>query len=186
MQEKRRHQRVKCAGMSPFCIGVFGTEGKAELENISSSGLMMRSDLQLAIGRTVGVALALPNFPSLYASLTVVSRLGGLVGARFRAGPLNQVLIDALIVEMLSRGVASAANVHEIGGRKILRVAGGLNESLTEDLIYFFERVGVDELDASEVTMVNVAGLTPCLERLREGKLVLRAGSPCFNQAVYA
>lgn len=181
MLERRRHQRVRCAQSLALRIGHAGAQGVGVLENLSASGLMMRSALPLRVGQDFGLSFAFNWSPLVETGATAVSRVGDLVGVRFNAGPLTVGHLSECIAEALRRGEASTAAVHESNGRKVLKVAGGLSESLLGDLRHFVERVGVDDLDAGEVTYVSPAAMAVFVEPLRQGRLQLLRASLAFS-----
>lgn len=154
------------------------------LENLSVSGLMLRTSLPLEIGQDIGIACAFPWSAAIDLPVTIVSRVGDLYGARFRAGPLTETILADTVGEALQRGDASTASVHELGGCRVLRIVGGLNESLRGDLLHFIERVGVDEIDAAEVTAVDVATLAIFKSALQAGRLRLGSCSEVFSRAL--
>lgn len=180
MQEKRRHQRIRFGQPPPISIGHGGAIGSGSIENLSLSGLMLRSDMNLEVGHGIGCEFSIFGSPLIDQPAVVVSRIGDLYGVRFEAGPINRVLLDDAIVLALARGHASVLTVHESGGRKVMRVAGGLNGTLRNDFVYSLTRVGIDEIDVSAVTAVDAAGIDLCL--LAEGRYGARVGrqSECF------
>lgn len=183
MQDRRRHQRVRFGNPPPILIGFSGVSGQGGIENISSSGLMLRTALVLEIGRQAGCEFSLFGSPLIDVPVTVVSRIGDLYGVRFRGGPVSQVTIEDAVVSALARGLASVLGVHEIDGRKVLRVSGGLNGGLRNDFMHALTRVGVDVLDVSAVTAVDQAGLALAL--IATGKYQVHIGmqSACFAVA---
>lgn len=183
MQERRRHQRVRFGTSPVILIGFEGASGSGLIENISSSGLMLRSALSLQIGRQAGCEFSLCGSPLIDLPVTVVSRVGDLFGVRFQCGPVNQVAIDEAVVSALARGEASVLGVHEIEGRKVLRVMGGLNGGLRNDFMHAVTRVGVDEIDVSAVTAVDPAGLALCVVATGRHSVKLGGQSACFVAA---
>jgi UDP-N-acetylmuramyl pentapeptide synthase len=51
------------------------------------------------------------------------------VRGAFPAGPISQILIEDAINAALASGKASILSVHELGGRKTMRITGGLSAS---------------------------------------------------------
>ena len=115
-------------------------------------------------------------------SVTVVSRLGDLYGARFQAGLINQVVIEDAIRGALASGKASILSVHEVGGRKIMRIAGGLNGALRNDFMHALTRVGIDEIDLAGVTLVEQAGLALCVVATERHGASIGEQSACFAE----
>lgn len=183
MQERRRHQRVRFANPPAILIGFSGQTELGEIENISSSGLMLRSHLPLEIGRLAGCEFSLFGSPRIDLPVSVVSRVGDLFGVRFQAGPISQVTIDDALASVLVRGIASTLGVHEVEGRKVLRVIGGLNGGLENDFMHALTRVGLDAIDVSGVTAVDDAGLALCVLAAGRYQVNIGEGSACFAEA---
>ena len=72
---------------------------------------------------------------------------------------LGEWLIQAAIDNALASGKACTLSLNELQGRKVMRVAGGLNAGLRNDFIHNLTKVGVDELDLSCVTQIDSEGL---------------------------
>ena len=127
MLDQRRHQRIRFCSPPTIKIGYGGTIGEGLIENISLSGIMLRSSMALDIGHTAGCEFSLFGSPVIDVPASVVSRVGNLFGARFQTGPINQIQIEDAINAALAEGKASIFSLHELGGRKVMRVVGGLN-----------------------------------------------------------
>lgn len=183
MLDQRRHQRIRFGSPPTVRIGFGGSIGEGAIENLSLSGLMLRTGLALEIGRTAGCEFSLFGSPVIDVPATVVSRVGDMFGARFQTGPINQVLIEDAINAALARGLASILSVHELGGRKVMRITGGLNGTLRNDFMHALTRVGVDEIDVDGVTTVDQAGLALCLVATGRHGVVVGAQSACFAEA---
>lgn len=183
MQEQRKHQRIRFGTPPEAKIGYSGEGGKAWIENLSMSGMMLRTELKLEIGRSVGCEFSLFGAPLIDMPVTVVSRVGDLYGTRFQAGLINQVLIEDAIADALAAGRASVLSVHELAGRKVMRIAGGLNGALRNDFMYALTRVGVDEIDLGGVTAVEQAGLALCLVATERHDAIIGQQSECFAGA---
>lgn len=183
MQDRRRHQRVRFGNPPPIFIGFGGAASHGVIENISSSGMMLRSTLPLRIGRQAGCEFSLFSSPLIDVPITVVSGIGDLYGVRFPAGLINQVIIDDAVAAALARGEASVLGVHGIDGRKVLRISGGLNGSLRNDFMHALTRVGVDELDVAAVTAADLAGLALCVVATDRYQVRLGQQSACFAAA---
>ncbi|MGE5491647.1 MAG: PilZ domain-containing protein [Actinomycetota bacterium] len=183
MQDKRRHQRIRFSSPPPIVIGFEGSLGSGSIENVSLSGLMLRSDLALEVGRRVGCEFSLFGSARIDLTAVVVNRLGNLYGLRFEPGPISRILISDAMAGALAEGRASSLSMHEVGGTKVMRIAGGLNGALQNDVTYSLTRVGVDEMDLSGVTAVDAAGLDLCL--LAQGRYGVRIGqrSECVAKA---
>ena len=112
MLDQRRHQRIRFSTPPVVTIGHGGAVGSGEIENLSLSGLMMRTDLPLTIGQTAGCEFSVFGSPIIDVPATVVSRVGNLYGARFQTGPINQILIeDAIDSALASRGSTEASRM---------------------------------------------------------------------------
>lgn len=183
MLEQRRHQRIRFGVQPRVKVGFGGKIGEGCIENLSMSGLMMHCDIPLEIGQSAGCEFSLFGSPVMDVSVTVVSRLGDLYGARFQAGLINQVVIEDAIRGALASGKASILSVHEVGGRKVMRIAGGLNGSLRNDFMHALTRVGIDEIDLAGVTQVEQAGLALCVVATERHGAVLGEQSVCFAEA---
>jgi hypothetical protein len=183
MLDQRRHQRIRFSSPPIVRIGYGGGLDHGGIENLSLSGLMVRTSLNLEIGHTAGCEFSLFGSPMIDVPLTVVSRIGDVFGGRFQTGPINQVLIEDAIEAALAKGNASILTVNEIGGRKIVRITGGLNGSLRNDLMHALTRVGVDELDLKAVTAVDQGGLALCLVATGRYGVTLGSQSACFAEA---
>lgn len=182
--EQRRHQRIRFGNPPPpITIGFGGNIGQGVLVNLSLSGLMVRTDLELEIGHAAGCEFSLFGSPVIDVPISVVSRVGNLFGARFQTGPINQILIDDAIAGALSRGQASILSLNELAGRKVMRIVGGLNGELRGDFMHALTRGGVDEIDLAGVTTVDQAGLALCLVATTRHGVVLGAQSECFAGA---
>lgn len=181
--DQRRHQRIRFGAPPSIRIGYAGSVGDGLIENLSLSGLMFRIDLSLDIGHTVGCEFSVFGSPLIDVPATVVSRVGNLFGARFQTGPINQVVIDDAITAALAAGKASILSVHELGGRKVMRIAGGLNGTLRNDFMHALTRVGIDEIDLGAVSTTDRAGLALCLVATGRHGVVLGAQSACFADA---
>jgi len=183
MLDQRRHQRIRFSSPPRLTIGYGGAIGEGGIENLSLSGLMMRTSLVLEVGHTAGCEFSLFGSPVIDVPATVVSKIGDVFGARFQTGPINQILIEDAINGALTRGQASILTVHEVGGKKTIRVTGGLNSSLQNDFMHALTRVGVDEIDLAAVTAVDQGGLALCLVASSRHGAVIGAQSECFAKA---
>lgn len=183
MQEQRRHQRIRFGHPPIVKIGYGGCIGQGGVENISMSGLMLRTDMALTIGHVAGCEFSLFGSPLIDVPATIVSQVGDLFGARFQMGPINQVMIDDAISHALACGHASILSIHELGGRKVMRLSGGLNGSMRNDFMHALTRVGVDEIDAEGITAVDPAGLSLCMVAIHRHSVRIGARSACFAEA---
>lgn len=181
--EQRRHQRIRFGHPPAIKIGYGGRIGEGLIVNLSLAGLMVRTDMELEIGHTAGCEFSLFGSPVIDVPASVVSRVGDLFGGRFQTGPINQVVIDDAINAALAGGQASILSVNELGGRKVIRISGGLNGELRGDFMHALTRVGVDEIDVAGVTTVDQAGLALCLVATTRYGVVLGAQSECFATA---
>jgi hypothetical protein len=186
MLEQRRHQRIRFGAPPVVRIGAAGQLVEGVLENLSLSGLMLRSSSPLGIGCAIGCEFSLFGSPLIDMQVTVVSRVGDLFGVRFQPGLINEVLIDDSIKAALASGKASILSVHELSGRKVMRIAGGLNGALRNDFMHAVTRVGVDEIDLADVTVVEQAGLALCLVAIERHGAIIGSQSECFAYALKA
>lgn len=183
MREQRRHQRIRFGSPPPIRIGYNGSLGDGYIENLSLSGLMVRTRLQLDVGHNFGCDFSIFGSPRIDVVAATVSRIGDLYGARFIAGPISERGIDDAMNAALASGWASAVTMHNIGGRSVMRVAGGLSAALSNDFEYSLGKVGVDEFDFSAVTRIEAPGLELCRRAVEKHGVAIGAASECFNQA---
>ena len=162
MNEQRRHQRIRF-NMPPLVrLGQAGGTGLGRLENLSLGGLMVRTELPLKVGDAFGCEFSVFGSVLIDISPVVVSRVGDLYCARFQAGPVSEQLLKDEIARALSCGKASVLSLNEFQGRRVMRVVGGLNGSLRNDFMHGLAKVGVDEIDLSEVNDIDSAGAELC------------------------
>lgn len=182
MLDQRRHQRIRFGVQPGIKIGFDGAMGDGLIENLSLSGLMVRTELPLEISRMVGCEFSLFQSPMIDVPAVVVSRVGDLYGLRFQQGPISQVLIEDSINTALAAGQAAILSMHEAGGKRVMRIVGGLSGALRSDFMHALTRVGVDEIDLSGVTAVDQAGVALCI--VASGRHGARIGeqSPCFAE----
>ena len=180
MLESRRHQRVRFNRQPIIKIGYGGEVAHGFIENISLAGLMLRTGLALEVGRRFGCEFSLFESPLIDVAAITASRVGDLFGARFEAGPLSQILLDDAIERAIADGNAAILTTHEINGRRIMRISGGLTGSLRNDFMHSLTRVGVAEIDVSAVTAVDQAGLALCLAAASRHGVRIGNQSDCF------
>jgi hypothetical protein len=183
IQEQRRHQRIRFSSPPTVRIGYGGSVSDGTIENLSLSGLMLRTELPLEISRNIGCEFRVFDSPLIDVPANVVSRVGNLFGVRFQPGPISQVLIEDAINEALASGQASILAMRELGGKKIMRISGGLSGALRSDFMHALTRVGVDEIDLEGVTSVDQAGLALCLVASSRHGVPIGAQSVCFSEA---
>lgn len=183
MQDQRRHQRIRFGEPPLAKIGFGGVAGEGRIENLSLSGIMVRSAMPLEIGRLAGFEFSLFGSPTVDVPVTIVSRVGDLFGGRFQTGPISQIVIDDAINVALSTGEASILSIHELAGRKVMRISGGLNGSLRNDFMHALTRVGVNEMDLAGVTAIDQAGLALCLVATSRHGAEIGGQSACFALA---
>lgn len=183
-QEKRRHQRIRFDDALPMKIGHHGARGKGQLENLSLGGLMFRSDLQLSVGEGIGCEFRVFESPLIDIAATIVSRIGaGLYGARFNAGPMSQHLIEGAINDAILNGQASVLTIHNLDGGKVMRIAGGLTSATKGDFLHGLTRVGITELDLSEVTRIDDEGVALCAHAVARYGVRAERRSSCVQAA---
>jgi hypothetical protein len=183
MLDQRRHQRIRFGNLPKVSIGFGGAVGEGLIENLSLSGLMVRTEMPLEISHNIGCEFRVFGSPLIDVPAAVVSRVGNLFGVRFQTGPINQILIDDAINSALASGNASILAVRELGGKKVMRITGGLGSSLRNDFMHALTRVGVDEIDLEGVTLVDQAGLALCLVATNRHGVQIGAQSACFADA---
>lgn len=165
-------------------IGHLGERASGQLENLSLGGLMFRCKLQLAVGEMIGCEFRVFDSPLIDIAATVVSRVGeGLYGVRFHAGPMSQHLIEGAIHDAIRNGKATVLTIHNIDGGKVMRIAGGLTAATKMDFMHGLTRVGVTELDLSEVTRIDDAGIALCDHAVVRYGVRAERRSPCVAAA---
>lgn len=183
MKDQRRHQRIRFGKPPAIKIGFSGTLGKGVVENLSLSGLMLRTAVPLEVGKNFGCEFSVFGSSKIDVAAVAISRVGDLYGARFRAGPINELLIKDAIANAIASGQASTVSVHAEGDRKVMRISGGLSGSLANDFFYSLTKMGIDELDLSAVTFVDDAGLELCSKAVARYGARIGAKSECFAAA---
>lgn len=183
MEEQRRHPRIRFGHPPPVHIGYGGRAVTGALINLSLSGLMLRTDLELSVGRTFGCEFSLFNSPRIDVPAEVVSCQGNVYGARFQSGPLNAILIETAMAAAMESGEASVVTIERDGVLRVLTVRGGLNGGLRNDFRYGLEKVGVNELNTEGVTVVDREGVALCRFAVDKYQLHLGKVSPCFEKA---
>ena len=183
MLDQRRHQRIRFSVPQKISIGFGGEIGEGVIENLSLSGLMLRTPMPLEISHNIGCEFSVFDSPVIDVPAAVVSRVCDLYGVRFQQGPISQILIEDAINGALNSGKASILTVHELGGRKTMRITGGLCGILRSDFMHALTRMGVDEIDLEGVTAVEQAGLALCLVATTRHGVGIGAQSPCFAEA---
>ena len=176
MKDQRRHQRIRFQKPPLVRIGKPGAVVIAELENLSLGALVFRCELPLSVGETVGCEFVLFDSPLIEFSALVVSRIGDLCNARFQAGPLTELLIAEALENALAAGKASLLSINDVGGRKVMRVAGALSARLHNDFMHGLFSVRVVELDLAEVSAIDAAGVALCQAAVdRHGVAIVHA-----------
>ena len=161
MNEQRRHQRIRFNEQPLVRFGQVGRAGIGRLENLSLGGLMVGADLPLKAGEAFGCEFSVLGSIVIDISATVVGCLGDLYSARFQPGPISEQLLKDELAGALSSGKGSVISVNKLQGRQVMRVAGGLNGSLSKDFMQGLKMV-VDESDLSQVTDIDKAGAELC------------------------
>ena len=179
MKEQRRHQRIRFNSLPLMRIGQSGFAGKGHLENLSLVGMMLRTELPLKVGKAFGCEFVVFESPLIDLSAVVVSRIGNLYGARFQAGPISEWLIQEAIDNALTLGKASVLSINELQGRKVMRIAGGLNAGLRNDFMHSLTKMGVDEMDLSGVTEIDSAGIELCRIAVDQHRVGIVRPSSC-------
>lgn len=184
LSDRRRHQRIQFDVPQPMRVGHRGGRAAGGLENLSLGGLMFRTTLQLVVGETIGCEFRVFDSPLIDLSACVTSRVGGdLYGARFQAGPMSQHLIEGSINAAIAQGKASVVSIHNLPGGKVMRVAGGLTAATRNEFLHGVARVGVVEIDLSEVTLIDGEGVAMCALAVSRYGVRADRRSPCVTSA---
>jgi len=186
MTEQRKHQRIRFNVLPPVRIGQFGLSGTGALENMSLGGLLLQTEMPLKVGEVFGCEFTVFDSPLIDMSAVVVSKIGDRYGVRFQAGPISEVLIQDAIDRALASGKASVLSINELQGRKVMRIAGGLNASLRSDFMHSLTRMGVDEMDLSGVTEIDNAGLDLCRIAIEQHRVGIVRPSSCVRALMAA
>jgi hypothetical protein len=181
MNEQRRNRRIRFGKLPQVLIGQRGRIGEGELHNLSLGGLMLRTALPLKPGESFGCEFSVFGSPRIDISALVVNRIGDVYSARFQPGPISEVVIQDAIDGALANGEASILSIHDVNGRKLMRVVGGLNDSLASDFMHGLANVGVGEIDLSGVTAIDGGGLALCRIAVDQYGLTLAPLSPCVD-----
>lgn len=181
MNEQRRYPRIRFSRPLPAYVGLRGQTVRAEIHNLSQSGALLRTDLPLQSGDRFGLEFALQGL-GLDLVPTVVSRIGELIGVRFEPGPASAIQLDEAMNDSIRNGIASVLSMHNRGGRKVMRIAGALNLSLRNDFFHVLEKMGVAEIDLSEVTSVDADGLALCMVAAEKNGVIIERLSPAVAQ----
>lgn len=182
MQEKRRHQRIRFVKPPAIAIGFGGARGNGCIENLSLSGLMLRTPLPLEAGRTIGCEFSLFGSTVIDVPAVVISRIGDLYGVRFEPGPLSRILIEEAMDKAMATGLASLLTVHETAAGRVMRIAGGLCGGLKNDFMHSL-KIGIAAIDVSGVTAVDAEGLALCREAQSRYAVAIGPRSECFDLA---
>ena len=182
MSEQRRHQRIRFNSPPSILLGQNGQTGKGKLQNLSLGGLMLTSEISLKTGESFGCEFSVFGSQLIDMPAMVVSKVGEFYSARFHAGPISEILISQAIDSALASGKASLLSIHDLLGRKVMRIVGGLNSGLSVDFMYSLTK-GVAELDLSEVTQIDSNGLALCLLAVEKYDVRLGERSHCVNAA---
>lgn len=165
-------------------VGHAGKQCDAQLQNLSLGGLMFRADLPLAVGESIGCEFRVFDSSTIDLVAVVASKVGeGLYGVRFQAGPMSQLLIQDAIDHAVAHGFVSIVTVHEQESGRVLRVAGGMTAAAKADFSHAVQRVGVAELDLSEVTFIDKDGLSMCALAVARYGVRAERRSPCVERA---
>lgn len=179
MSEQRRHQRIRFSAPPSVRIGQSGCSGRGTLENLSLSGLMLRTDFALRTAETFGCEFSVRDSAAIDLTATVVSKIGDCYGARFEQGPIGEWLIQDAIDAALAAGKASILSINDHDGRTVMRVIGGLNGSLRNDFLHGLTRVGVADIDLSGVTEIDADGLELCRIAIERHGVTISRQSRC-------
>lgn len=162
MIERRRHQRVTFASPQSAHFGQLGIRGSGYLENISLGGLLLETDIGLKIGEPLGCEFVLVNEHLIDIPAVVANKVQKYYGIRFQAGLVSQWLIQEAIDTMLLSGRASILSIKDLGGRRVMRIEGGLNKSLHEQFMSGLINSGIQDLDLSGLTHIDREGRNLC------------------------
>ena len=103
-----------------------------------------------------------------------------------RQGPISEALIQNAIDTALTTGQASVLSINDLQGRKVMRIAGGLNGGLRNDFMHSLTKMGVDEMDLSGVTEIDSAGLDLCRIAVEQHRVGIVRPSSCVRALMAA
>jgi hypothetical protein len=185
MKEQRRHQRIRFNVQPHVRMGQAGAIGLGRLENLSLGGLMVRTDLALKPGEIFGCEFSIFGLYLIDISGVIVGSVGELYSARFQAGPISEALLQDEMIRALSSGKGSVLSVNELRGRRVMRIQGGLNESLRSDFLHGL-KIGVDEIDLSKVTDIDLVGAELCQIALKQQIGIVQPAGPVSDEIAAA
>ena len=145
---------------------------------------MLHGEVALKVGIAVGCEFELFDSPLIDLSVLVVSRVGRRYSARFQAGPLSECLLEEAVGRGLAAGGASILSVNDVGGHKVMRIAGGLNAGLCKDFVHALTRTGVDRIDLAAVTKIDAEGSEICRIAVEEHRVGIVRPSPWVRAAL--
>lgn len=144
---------------------------------------MLRTQLALATGDVFGCEFSVFGSPLIDMPAVAVSKVGDLYGARFQAGPISELLIREAIDGALTSGKASILSIHDLDGRRVMRISGGFSHCLRSDFMHGLSRVGVAEIDLAGVTDIDNVGLALCRIAAEQYRVDITKRSPCVEAA---
>jgi hypothetical protein len=171
MREQRRHQRIRFNMPPRIRLGQSGSSWLGRLENLSLGGLLVRSDQPLKTGEIFGCEFSIFGSVLIDIPAIVVGRISDLYSARFQPGPISEQLLIDEISRSMSSGRASVLSVNDVHGRRIMRVTGGLNNSLRNDFMHALDNMGVVGVDLSEVKDIDRAGAELCRVAIQDYRI---------------
>ena len=182
MLDKRRHVRIRFAKPLPAYVGHQRQSRRAELLNVSLGGAMVSTDLPLVVGDRFGLEFSLQGMGIDTAPIVISRGLNNLYGVRFDLGPATEIQLEGAIRDSLRTGIASVLSMHNLNGRKVMRIAGALNLSLRNDFFHALDKMEVAEIDLSEVTAVDPDGLALCVVAAEKNGVIIDRLSPVVAQ----
>jgi len=181
MKEQRKHQRIRFNTLPSVRIGQRGLAGTGQLESLSLGGLMLRTELPLRVGEVFGCEFVVFDSPLIDMPALVVNKLGNLYGARFQLGRVREWRIQQAMNTAMASGKASVLSINDLQGRKVMRIAGGLNAGLRSDFMHSLTKMGVDDLDLSGVTEIDSVGLDLCRIAVEQHSVDIVSPSSCVR-----
>ena len=177
MIERRKHQRVAFASPPNAHFGQFGIKGKGYLQNISLGGLLLKTDTELKVGEPLGCEFVLVNEHLIDIQAVVGNKIQTHYGIRFQVGLVSQWLLQEAIDTMLSSGQGSILSIKDLSGRRVMRIEGGLNQSLYDQFMFSLTNSGIQDLDLLNVTHMDNEGRNLCKIAVEQFKVRIIAES---------
>ena len=78
MEDQRRHQRIRFGSPPSIKIGYAGSTMRGTVENLSLSGIMVRTPQLLEVGKTFGCEFSVFGSPKIDVAAITISKVGAV------------------------------------------------------------------------------------------------------------